>query len=444
MKLLEFFVEDQADWEIKNLDKLDRILTKLAEMVIQGQDKDPDYYGMVAAAVLDPDNNIVARLNFPGKDGRRIHAERAAMMAYTKKYGEIPEGSIIITTLSPCSDHMDDRVGESCTDLINKSPVHKVYCGYMDPTQHEHDTRQFTLQETNSENLRKACKALADTFLNDEIDENFADDKQPKQKDYFRGSKFGDEEGNTWSVESVLDFAKSNPVYFKKDFPLSKLQHDLDWWEDNPEQRKRMANADTNYPLLVLQNDGGHLTVADGLNRMKKAISLENRKTIDVYLVPKKDIMDLADIGMGQASHEKNGISESINVTDFKEILKKFLPFAKKIVNLDNMPTIVLKKTLSTGDQPTMGRFHNDSYTLELAIANRQPVDILRTLAHELVHAKQHEQHVDIDPTTGSPEENEANAVAGIVMRHFNKEYPEYLSFQPLEESKSNGRKRIF
>jgi tRNA splicing ligase len=204
-----------------------------------------------------------------------------------------------------------------------------------------------------------------------------------------------------------------------------------------------MANADTNYPLLVLQNDGGHLTVADGLNRMKKAISLENRKTIDVYLVPKKDIMDLADIGMGQASHEKNGISESINVTDFKEILKKFLPFAKKIVNLDNMPTIVLKKTLSTGDQPTMGRFHNDSYTLELAIANRQPVDILRTLAHELVHAKQYEQHVDIDPTTGSPEENEANAVAGIVMRHFNKEYPEYLSFQPLEESKSNGRKRI-
>lgn len=121
-------------------------------------------------------------------------------------------------------------------------------------------------------------------FINDSV-----------QIDHFHGSKFADDDGSQWSVEKVLDFAKNNPKYFKKDFPLSKIQHDLDWWEDNPEQRKRMKNADTSYPLLVLQMDDGHLSVADGLNRMKKAISVEKRKTIDVYLVPKKDIMDLAD-----------------------------------------------------------------------------------------------------------------------------------------------------
>lgn len=136
-------------------------------------------------------------------------------------------------------------------------------------------------------------------------------------------------------------------------------------------------------------------------------------------------------------------LNESISVSDFKEILKKFLPLAKKIVKLDKMPKIVLKKTISHGDQPTMGRFHNDSYTLELAIANRQPVDILRTLAHELVHAKQVTSGIDIDPTTGSKDENQANVVAGIVMRHFNKKYPEYLSYQPVAESVNNGRKRI-
>lgn len=136
-------------------------------------------------------------------------------------------------------------------------------------------------------------------------------------------------------------------------------------------------------------------------------------------------------------------INESTNTDEFKEILKKFLPLAKKIVKLDKMPKIVLKKTISHGDQPTMGRFHNDSYTLELAIANRQPVDILRTLAHELVHAKQVSTGVNIDPSTGSNEENEANVVAGIVMRHFNKKYPEYLSYQPVAEGTNNGRKRI-
>jgi hypothetical protein len=138
---------------------------------------------------------------------------------------------------------------------------------------------------------------------------------ESEQKDYFHGSKFGDEEGNSWSVEKVLDFAKSNPEYLKKDFPLNKIRHDLEWWEDNPEQRKRMANADTKYPLLVLQNDDGHLSVADGLNRMKKATSIEKRKTIDVYLVPKKDIMDLADkeidetasTGQGGGSAGSNG-----------------------------------------------------------------------------------------------------------------------------------------
>jgi len=119
---------------------------------------------------------------------------------------------------------------------------------------------------------------------------------------------------------------------------------------------------------------------------------------------------------------------------DFKEILKVFLPVAKKILKLDKMPTIILKKTLSQDDQPTMGRFNNETYSLELAIANRQPVDTLRTLAHELVHAKQDRNHVDIDSATGSPEENEANVQAGIIMREFNKLYPQFLKAKPVSE----------
>jgi hypothetical protein len=118
--------------------------------------------------------------------------------------------------------------------------------------------------------------------------------------DFFAGSKFADEDGNTFSVEKIIAFAKKNPKYFHKDFPLSKIKHDLSWWQGNKE---RMMNADTSFPLLVIQNDDGHLGVADGLNRMKKAVDVEKKTTIDVYLVPKKDIMKFS---------EKQGVAEGV------------------------------------------------------------------------------------------------------------------------------------
>lgn len=171
--------EDTNDYEIHNYKKLDKILSKLCNLVEQGQASGKDY-GMVAAAVLDPDNNLVAKLNRPGHDGKRIHAERAAIEAYTNKYGPIPEGSIILTTLSPCNEHLDERDGPSCTDIVNKSGVKKVYCGYMDPTQ-DVDTRQFNVMETSDKAIRNKCKQFADTFL-DHVHENFADGKKPGRK----------------------------------------------------------------------------------------------------------------------------------------------------------------------------------------------------------------------------------------------------------------------
>jgi pyrimidine deaminase RibD-like protein/FMN phosphatase YigB (HAD superfamily) len=173
--------EGQSDYEIHNYNKLDKILSKLCDMVVKGKQERPEYYGMVAAAVLDPDNQIVARINRPGQDGKRIHAEHAAMLDYTSKYGEIPEGSIVITTLSPCNEQMAERDGPSCTELINNSPVKKVYCGYMDPTQDD-DTRQFNLMETADKQLRTKCKQFADTFL--DIDENLANMKNPGMGEY--------------------------------------------------------------------------------------------------------------------------------------------------------------------------------------------------------------------------------------------------------------------
>jgi hypothetical protein len=143
--------------------------------------------------------------------------------------------------------------------------------------------------------------------------------KKPKSQgvaegsDFFAGSKFADEDGNTFSVEKIIAFAKKNPKYFHKDFPLSKIKHDLSWWQGNKE---RMMNADTSFPLLVIQNDDGHLGVADGLNRMKKAVDVEKKTTIDVYLVPKKDIMKFS---------EKQGVAEDKELAEEFDLIESII-----------------------------------------------------------------------------------------------------------------------
>ena len=165
--------EDVSDYEIHNYEKLDKILMLLCKMVIKGM-KDPreNYYGMVAAAVLDPDNQLVAGLNtFDDATDTRKHAERVAIEKYQAEYGDIPKGSIIITTLSPCSEEMGERFGISCTELIDQVGVKKVYCGYIDPTQEE-ENRDFNIMETENGKIRDLCKSFADTFLDEDYHPN--------------------------------------------------------------------------------------------------------------------------------------------------------------------------------------------------------------------------------------------------------------------------------
>lgn len=160
-----------SDFQIRNHDKLDSILVRLCDMVIEGQKKDPDLYGMVAAAVLDPDNNCVAALNYQTDSGD-VHGERAAIDAYHDRFGEIPEGSIILTTCSPCTEPMPGRAGSSCKDLISSTNVHKVYAGYRDPSQQTSGgDKTYHLEITRNKKIRELCQAFADTWLKDELNE---------------------------------------------------------------------------------------------------------------------------------------------------------------------------------------------------------------------------------------------------------------------------------
>ena len=158
-----------ADFQISNHNKLDQILVRLCEMVIQGQQQDQDL-GMVASAVLDPDNRCVVGINYPTRDGHRVHGERAAIDNYHARFGSIPAGSIIITTCSPCTQDMAERAGINCSDLVDEVGVHKVYAGYQDPTQ-QPSRKKYHIEITRNSKIQQLCKAFADTFLKDELNE---------------------------------------------------------------------------------------------------------------------------------------------------------------------------------------------------------------------------------------------------------------------------------
>lgn len=125
------------------------------------------------------------------------------------------------------------------------------------------------------------------------------------------------------------------------------------------------------------------------------------------------------------------GQEENANVV---EMFKKFLPLAMEILQIDSLPRMEFVTKVNDTEQPTFGLYSNGDRILKVALTNRHPNDILRTVAHELTHYKQdiNDELNNDSGDTGSNEENEANATAGIIMRHFNKQYPEYLRSKPL------------
>ena len=139
----------------------------------------------------------------------------------------------------------------------------------------------------------------------------------------------------------------------------------------------------------------------------------------------------------GETASLKEGVDMKKHGENFVEMFEKFLPIAMRYIGLKHLPKMEFEAHIDDESQPTFGRYVNGEHVLHVALMNRHPNDILRTIAHELTHYKQDTEHqLDSESgRTGSPIENEAHATAGIVMRHFNKQYPEYLNSKPITEN---------
>jgi Zn-dependent peptidase ImmA (M78 family) len=121
--------------------------------------------------------------------------------------------------------------------------------------------------------------------------------------------------------------------------------------------------------------------------------------------------------------------AESTNM-DKQHELKKFVRHCIEQLELSQgMPKIEFSndKDMARGLK-TMGFHDSDNNLIWIYVGKRNLADIMRTTAHELVHAKQREEgRLDDDPhagTTGSEIENEANSKAGIIMRNYGQNNP--------------------
>lgn len=113
-----------------------------------------------------------------------------------------------------------------------------------------------------------------------------------------------------------------------------------------------------------------------------------------------------------------------VNEVMKEHMVTHLLQLCKSYLSLSELPEIELVDEPTVGGGTSFGEFDG---AIRVATQGRHPMDVMRTLAHELVHWKQQTLGQDMDGSDGSKTENDANAIAGAIMRKFGKMYPEYF-----------------
>jgi GNAT superfamily N-acetyltransferase len=102
-----------------------------------------------------------------------------------------------------------------------------------------------------------------------------------------------------------------------------------------------------------------------------------------------------------------------------------FVNFAKDFLGVDDNVKIALAFE-KTPDITTTAYYNPYDKLIKVYVKDRAIMDVCRSIAHELVH---HKQNIDgrlndiaNDGSDGSPIENEANALAGVIIRKYGKQ----------------------
>ncbi len=113
------------------------------------------------------------------------------------------------------------------------------------------------------------------------------------------------------------------------------------------------------------------------------------------------------------------------------ETMIDFIKCACHELDLQSIPKIkIIGSHVHNEHSNSFASYVPGKQEINLMVKNRHILDVLRSLAHEMVHFKQ-DITGNLPPgagKTGSDQENEANAVAGKIMREYSKNNPNLFS----------------
>ena len=211
--------------------------------------------------------------------------------------------------------------------------------------------------------------------------------------------------------------------------------------QDLEKQTPRPLNAFDNFARNNLPVISHAATIAGAADKYKKG-DTSGAVADTLSLVPKVG----AAVGIARAvgAIREDAIEEigELNHEKFGPMLDGFVQFASKKLGIKSMPQMQLTKQEMT---TSFGGYQPDNQSIAVVSKNRHPMDVFRTVAHELVHHKQKEdgrlgKDISKEGATGSDIENEANSEAGKLMRWYAKANPEmFKSGYVTEEALVEG-----
>ena len=129
----------------------------------------------------------------------------------------------------------------------------------------------------------------------------------------------------------------------------------------------------------------------------------------------------------------KEILTEGLGKKDTFAILHEFVRFAAEDLELNSLPKFDFRfDTKRSVEHKSFGGYQPGGEHITITVKNRHINDVCRTLAHYSQDLKK-ELEDDDAGRTGSPQENEANARAAVIMRNWGKKHPDYFDKESIE-----------
>jgi hypothetical protein len=175
--------------------------------------------------------------------------------------------------------------------------------------------------------------------------------------------------------------------------------------------------------------------VAEGLSDTQKKIEDTINKLEDRLKHAKsdeqwdniKDRIERLQAGLNRSKQGvAEGLSEDVQGPDEVQQIKDFIKWSMKTLNVKTKPKFTLSKNTEKAQDGHHTGMHSGD-RIWVYIANRNLIDIFRTIFHELVHQRQYELNMikQGDSYPGSPIEAMADMIAGKYIKIYGKEHPE-------------------